>query len=101
MKRIRKNTLAEDEMLPEYDFRGMKGVRGKYAQAMRQGYTITIYKEDGSTLVKEVKPKGMVLLESDVLEYFPNSESVNTALRSLITLLNLPRRTKPAKSSSR
>lgn len=42
-------------MRAEYDFRG--GVRGKYYRATQAGYTITIHKADGSTIVKEVKPK--------------------------------------------
>ncbi len=39
-----------DEMLPEYDFKNMKGgVRGKYTKAYRSGYTVKIYKADGTT----------------------------------------------------
>jgi hypothetical protein len=76
----------DNEMRAEYDFRG--GVRGKYYQAMQAGYTITIRKADGTTEVKEVKPKrDAVILERDVQEYFPDSKSVNQALRGLIALL--------------
>jgi hypothetical protein len=74
-------------MRDEYDFTG--GVRGKYAEAMKAGYTITIHNEDGTTLVKEVHPEGTIVLEPDVREYFPDSESVNRTLRSLITLVPL------------
>lgn len=49
-------------MLDEYDFRG--GVRGKYAKRYAQG-------------------TNLVLLEPDVAKVFPNSRSVNKALRSL------------------
>jgi hypothetical protein len=93
MKRIKDKNSApdQDDLLPEYDLRGTKGIRGKYYQAMRQGYTITIHKEDGSTVVKEVKPKRAVLLERDVQQYFPDSESVNVALRSLIPRLSSKR----------
>lgn len=74
------------KMRAEYDFRG--GVRGKYYQAMQAGYTITIRKADGTTEVKEVKPKrDAVILEPDVQKYFPDSKSVNQALRGLIALL--------------
>ncbi len=52
-----------DEMRPEYDFRG--GVRGKYYQEYRKGTNV-------------------VLLEPDVAAVFPDSESVNQALRVLI-----------------
>ena len=36
-----------DDMRPEYDFRG--GVRGKHAHAYREGHTVTIHQEDGTT----------------------------------------------------
>jgi hypothetical protein len=52
-------------MRAEYDFTG--GVHGKHYRAMQGGYTITIHKADGTTLVKEVKPvEGAVILEPDV-----------------------------------
>lgn len=38
----------QGEMLPEYDFTGKKGTRGKYHQAYQQGHTVRIYEEDGS-----------------------------------------------------
>lgn len=80
-----KNTkLEQDDMRPEYDLRGLKGVRGKYYSAMRHGYTITIHRKNGATVVKEIGPKRTILLEPDVQNYFPDSASVNAALRSLI-----------------
>jgi len=73
-------------MRAEYNFAG--GVRGKHHQAMKAGYRITVHKSNGTILVKEVKPKGgAVIIEPDVREYFPDSESVNAALRSLIRLI--------------
>jgi hypothetical protein len=76
----------DDGMRAEYDFAG--GVRGKHYRAMQAGYTITIRREDGTTVTKEVKPKeGAVILAPDVREYFPDAESVNAALRSLIGLI--------------
>ena len=42
-------------MRAEYNFTG--GVRGKHYHAMQAGYTITIHKADGTTVVKEVQPK--------------------------------------------
>lgn len=73
-------------MRAEYDFSG--GVRGKHYKAMQAGYTITIHKADGSTVVKEVMPKeGAVVVEPDIRVYFPDSISVNRALRCLIPLL--------------
>jgi hypothetical protein len=50
-------------MLPEYDFRG--GVRGKYAARFAKGINI-------------------VVLAPDVAKCFPDSDSVNDALRVII-----------------
>ena len=76
------------EMRPEYDFAGKKGVRGKYYQAYRQGHSGKTHEEDGSTTVQYFTLEdGAVMLEPDVREYFPNSESVNQALRTLISLI--------------
>jgi hypothetical protein len=73
-------------MLPEYDFTG--GVRGKHYRAMQAGYTVTIHKADGTKVVKHYKPaRGTVVLAPDVHKFFPNSEIVNSTLRSLITLI--------------
>jgi len=52
----------DDELLPDYDLTG--GVRGKYVERYRQGTNV-------------------VLLDPDVAEKFPTSESVNEALRRL------------------
>ena len=62
MKKAVKKTPAPD-MLDEYDF--SKGVRGKYAKRYAEGTNI-------------------VVLAPDVAEFFPDSESVNTALRALV-----------------
>jgi len=84
-------------MRTEYDFTG--GVRGKHHKAMQAGYTITIHKADGTTVVKDVMPKeGTVVLEPDIRAYFPDSESVNRTLRCLIPLLPKKRRTTAKKS---
>jgi hypothetical protein len=56
----------EDEMRPEYDFRG--GVRGKYAARYAQGTNV-------------------VLLDPDVAEVFADSEAVNRALRALAEII--------------
>ena len=55
----------EPDMLEEYDF--ADGARGKYAK---------VY--DGTTVV---------LLDADVAEVFPDSVSVNRALRALADLI--------------
>lgn len=62
-------TNETDDMRAEYDFASMQGgVRGKYAKAF-QGKVTTI------------------LLDSDVAEIFPDSASVNEALRTLARVL--------------
>ena len=61
MKKARPSQEPE-EMLPEYDFSG--GVRGKYAGRF-------------------AKDTVMVVLDPDVAELFPDSKSVNNALRAL------------------
>jgi hypothetical protein len=63
-----------DELRPEYDLSKLKGgVRGKYAARYREG-------------------TNLVLLSPDVAEHFPNEQSVNAALRSLINLAKRPAR---------
>ncbi len=87
----------DNDMRAEYDFNG--GVRGKHYCAMQAGYTVTIHNADGTTVVKDVIPKkGAVVLEPDIRAYFPDSESVNRALRCLIPLLPKKQGTKPKKS---
>jgi len=82
------NKTQNDDMLPEYNFEGKKGVRGKYAKAMQQGYTVRVLKKDGTVTSRQFIPKdNAVLLDPDVKAYFPDSESVNNALRSLINLI--------------
>ena len=85
-KLMNKATKESEEMRSEYDFSG--GVRGKHVQEIRQGYRVTIQNEDGSITVKEYEPdEGFVTLDPDVRAYFPDSESVNRTLRSLIALI--------------
>lgn len=80
--------IADGDMLPEYDFTGKNAVRGKHAKAMREGYTVTIHKEDGTTIVQNFTlQRNAVVLAPDVHAYFPDSESVNNVLRTLITLV--------------
>lgn len=93
MKKIRsKHQGSEDSaMLPEYDFKG--GIRGKHYKAYRRGHTVKIHKVDGTTDVQYFTLEdGAVMLEMDVRKYFSDSETVNNALRSLITLIPGKRR---------
>ena len=94
------NLDADDDMLPEYDFTGKTGVRGKYYQQLRAGYTIEIHQEDGSTFVQRVPPAdNLIQLDPDVREYFPDAESVNHALRTLIQLVPPPQARREAKAA--
>jgi len=91
MKKVlnQNNKENDDEMLPEYDFSKMSGgVRGKYYKAYRAGHTVKIHKENDTTeLHYFTLEDGAVMLEPDVREYFPDSDAVNNALRSLIALI--------------
>lgn len=53
----------DDEMRPEYDFRG--GVRGKYFERYRKG-------------------TNLVLLAPDLAKVFRNADAVNAALRQYL-----------------
>ena len=85
--------VVDDEMRPEYDFSG--GVRGKHSQALREeGYIVRIYNDDGTATERRVVGERTVVLEPDVYEYFPDSQTVNQALRTLISLV--PEKRQPA-----
>jgi len=56
----------DTDLLKEYDF--SKGVRGKYAK-------------------KYAKGTNLVLIDPDVAEFFPDHDSVNDTLRSLIKVI--------------
>jgi hypothetical protein len=77
---------SDDAMQPEYDF--TDGVRGKYAAPYQAGHLIRIRQPDGTIVTETYTPiPGTVLLDPDVLAYFPDSEAVNKALRALITII--------------
>ncbi|MBL8091211.1 MAG: hypothetical protein JNJ43_12830 [Anaerolineales bacterium] len=87
MKKTNKKSYKDydDGMLPEYDFTGKKPIRGKYYKARQQGYTVRIHNEDGTVTEKHFGPT--ITLEPDIAIYFPDSESVNKALRTLISII--------------
>jgi len=86
--KVEKSETVKD-MKPEYDFSTMKGgVRGKYYKAYRSGHKVVVHKEDGTDSLQYFKlEEGAVMLEPDVKKYFPTSDSVNKALRSLIEII--------------
>ena len=61
--KIAKKRNRRSGMRPEYDFRG--GVRGKYAARFAEG-------------------TNLARIDPDLAERFPDSESVNRALRGLV-----------------
>ncbi len=78
--------VKDDDMRPEYDF--TSGVRGKYARELREnGYSIRVYSADGKFTEIHVLGEKTVVLAPDVSEYFPDSETVNHALRTLLSLV--------------
>jgi hypothetical protein len=88
MKKEKVKKPESDGTLPEYNFTGKKGTRGKYYRAYRKGHQVRIHREDGSVTVQNFTlEEGAIMLEPDVRKYFPDSESVNKALRSLISLI--------------
>jgi len=73
------------EVKSYYNLEGEKGVRGKYAKAMGKGYSVRILKENGTVATQHFVPEeDAIFLEKDVKAYFPDSKSVNNALRTLI-----------------
>jgi len=89
----RHHNTDNEEMLPEYDFSGAE--RGKFAEAYRRGHKVIIHMADGTT-EEHIYPgeECSVILEPEVQQFFPDSESVNKALRSLIDLI--PKKRKSA-----
>ncbi len=74
MKKKPEKRERRDELRREYDFSKLKGgVRGKYFERYRAG-------------------TNLVLLSPDVAEYFPDEQSVNSALRTLIQAAKRPLR---------
>lgn len=62
------DSRAIDDLRPEYDLSKLAGgVRGKYAKRFQKG-------------------TNLVLLSPDVAKYFPDEQSVNDALRSLVNI---------------
>ena len=90
-----KSSQTTDDMRPEYDF--SRAERGKFHKPLDQGYRVHIEQEDGATVVNHFTlAEGAVLLEPDVRAYFPDSESVNAALRAII---DLTQKVSPPKSA--
>ncbi|MBI1871482.1 MAG: hypothetical protein HYS07_09845 [Chlamydiae bacterium] len=68
MKRMRR----DPDMLEEYDFK--RGVQGKYAARYLGGTNV-------------------VIIDPDVSRFFPDHDSVNQALRSLVNIIKRRKKT--------
>lgn len=64
--KAKEKKMADKEMLAEYDFSG--GIRGKYAKKYKEG-------------------TNLIILDPDITGYFPDSKSVNEALRGLVKII--------------
>jgi len=73
MKKKPEKRDRTDELRREYDLSRLQGVRGKYVARYRAG-------------------TNLVLLSPDVAKYFPDEQTVNTALRTLIPASKKPPR---------
>jgi len=72
-----------DAIKEAYDF--SQGVRGKHYKSYRAGHVVQIRKPDGSVEQHHFTLQdGAIMLDPDMKVRFPDSESVNKALRSLI-----------------
>ncbi|MBI5592206.1 MAG: hypothetical protein HY881_17210 [Deltaproteobacteria bacterium] len=76
MKRMKN----DPDMLEEYDFTG--GIRGKYAMRYAEGTNV-------------------IVIDPDVIEYFPDNESVNNALRGLAAIIKRRVKTEQIATRSR
>ncbi len=73
MKKHNMKKMRNDpDMLEEYDF--SKGVQGKYAK-------------------KYAKGTNVVVIEPDLARFFPDHDSVNQALRSLVGIIKKRKKT--------
>lgn len=81
------NLKKQDEVFAISDLAG-QSQRGRYYEALQQGHSVRIHEDDGTITVHFYQlEEGAVLLDPDVREYFPDAQSVNAALRSLIALI--------------
>ena len=74
------------EMLPHYDF--SSGVRGKHYKKYREGVTVELLGESAQTR--------FVALDDDLGKIFPDSKSVNNALRHIVEALPKAKRKRAA-----
>jgi hypothetical protein len=79
-EQIMKKMRNDPDLLAEYDFRRV--VRGKYAKRYSEGTNV-------------------VVIDPDVIEYFPDNQSVNQALRNLVAIIKRCRKTESTTARGR
>lgn len=80
MKKEKIDKIEEWEMRAEYDFSNARP--NKYAKKYAEG-------------------TNLVIIEPDLIEFFPDSESVNTALRALASIFPKARSKSKSKGTSK
>jgi hypothetical protein len=75
-----KKMKNDPDMLEEYDF--TRGVRGKYAKRYEEGTNV-------------------VVIDPDVVEYFPDHDCVNEALRGLAAIIRRRREAEQRRGEAR
>ena len=87
MKKKVPKLIQGDEMRDEYDFKG--AVRGKHYKPMHEGYSCVHpsrgWRHPSPSLC--IKPKAQCCCIQMFVSIFPDSDAVNSALRSVIALM--------------
>ncbi len=94
----RLNEMTDDDIdfsdIPKLTAEQLKSMRPAHEVFAERGismelpHTVTVYHEDGQTTTHLLAPASQtVVLDADVYSFFPDSETVNRVLRSLITLI--------------
>ena len=82
--KMTENAKEYEDMRDEYDF--SKGIKGKHYKAYRSGHGVRINRIDGSIAQHHFTLEdGAVMLDPDLRQRFPDSDSVNRALRSTVS----------------
>ncbi len=84
--------VFDNDIFPVYDQVNISSddLSRKHDKQYQKGHTVTILHQDETKTTDEFKPEkqdNVIILDPDVKKYFPNSESVNSTLRSLIKLI--------------
>jgi hypothetical protein len=83
MKNTKTIKESEDFEIPPFDFGN--SLPNKYEK---------LYSEDNQTIILKSNEVKTIVLDSDVADYFPDSKSVNFALRSIIKAIPVKKREK-------